>query len=143
VNDLERCIGCFACETACKQEHSLPDGVNWIRVVRTGPEESGGRLAMDLVPLHCWHCENPPCLEACTAGAISKRADGMVTWDGESCTGCQACIEACPFGAVHYNSRLRRVEGCNLCRERVDRGLRPACVQNCPTQALIYRVPAG
>jgi Fe-S-cluster-containing dehydrogenase component len=142
VNDVDRCIGCFACETACKQEHELPAGRSWIRVVRAGPEEIDGRLAMDLVPLHCWHCDDPPCLAACAVGAIRKGADGIVRWDHGSCTGCQACIEACPYGAARYNAELGRAEACTLCVERVDRGLVPACVQNCPTQALAYR-PRG
>jgi Fe-S-cluster-containing dehydrogenase component len=141
LNDIDLCIGCFACETACKQEHNLPVGTKWMHVVRVGPVEINGRLVMDFVPMHCRHCENPPCMQACPVDAISKRADGIVLYDEKTCIGCKNCIEACPFGAAQYNPDVQRAQACNLCYERVDQGLLPACVQNCPTQALIFGAP--
>ena len=139
--DIDLCIGCFACETACKQEHNLPVGIKWISIVQVGPQEIGGRLVMDFVPMHCRHCENPPCMQACPVDAISRRNDGIVLFNEEICIGCKQCIEACPFGAAQYNPEIERVQACNLCYERVDQGLLPACVQNCPTQALIFGAP--
>lgn len=139
--DLDLCYGCLACETACKQEHDLPPGTNWMKVVRVGPEEIGGRLVMDFVPMHCRHCENPPCQAACPENAISRRLDGIVLFDETLCIGCKQCMEACPFGAVQYNPRSQRAQACNLCYQRVDRGLLPACAQNCPTGALVFGTP--
>ena len=139
--DIDLCTGCLACETACKQEHNLPVGPRWMRVVQVGPEEIDGKLVMDFVPMHCRHCGNPPCIEACPVDAISKRSDGIVIFSEALCIGCKQCIEACPFGAPQYHSGKEIVQACNLCYERVDQGLLPACVQNCPTQALIFGDP--
>jgi Fe-S-cluster-containing dehydrogenase component len=141
LTDIDLCIGCLACETACKQEHNLPVSTKWMSVVRVGPVMAGGRLVMDFVPMHCRHCENPPCMVACPVGAISKRSDGIVLYNEETCIGCKQCIEACPFGAAQYNPDVQRAQACNLCVERVDQGLLPACAQNCPTQALVFGPP--
>ncbi|MFH1089950.1 MAG: 4Fe-4S dicluster domain-containing protein [Pseudomonadota bacterium] len=139
--NIDWCIGCFACEVACKQEHQLPEGPKWIKVVQVGPEEVGGKLVMDFVPMHCRHCENPPCLAACPVDAITKRSDGLVLFNEELCIGCVECLEACPFGAPQLNPAKGVVQACNLCFERVDQGFSPACVQNCPTQALVFGDP--
>jgi Fe-S-cluster-containing dehydrogenase component len=141
LEDIDLCIGCFACETACKQEHDLPPGPKWIKVIQAGPVEIGGKLVMDFVPMHCRHCANPPCMSACPVKAISKRSDGIVLFHEELCVGCKQCMEACPFGAPQYNPEKGTVQACNLCQERVDQGLLPACVQNCPTQALLFGDP--
>jgi len=139
--DISLCVGCYACEVACKQEHDLPEGPKWIKAVQIGPKEIGGKLVMDFVPMHCRHCENPPCIQACPVSAICKRNDGIVLFNEELCIGCNDCIEACPFGAPQYNPEKEVVQACNLCYERIDQGLLPACVQNCPTQALIFGDP--
>lgn len=139
--DIDLCIGCFACETACKQEHRLPTGPRWMKVVQIGPKEMGGKLIMDFIPMHCRHCENPPCMSACPVDAVSKRNDGIVIFSEERCIGCEDCVEACPFGAPQLNPEKGVVQACNLCHERVDQGLLPACVQNCPTGALIFGEP--
>jgi len=136
--DIELCVGCFACEVACKQEHNLPVSERWIRVVKAGPKKVGGKLRMHFVPERCRHCGKPPCLDACPVGAISKRCDAIVLFNEELCIGCTVCIEVCPFGAPQYNPERNIVEACNLCIERVDRGLEPSCVQNCPTEALHF-----
>ena len=141
LTDIDLCTGCMACEVACKQEHNLPVGPKWMKVVQVGPKEIGGRLVMDFVPMHCKHCENPPCIEACPVDAISKRNDGIVIFNEELCIGCKECIEACPFGAPQYNPEKGVIQACNLCYERVDQGLTPTCVQNCPTQALVFGDP--
>ena len=138
LTHLDLCVGCFACEVACKQEHNLPIGMCWIKVVRVGPKKIGGRLFMHFAPVHCRHCGKPPCMEVCPVGAISKRSDGIVLFSDKLCIGCKICIEACPFGALQYNAEKEAVEACNLCVERVDQGLQPICAQNCPTGALRF-----
>lgn len=93
---------------------------------------------MHFVPVHCRHCGKPPCIDVCPVGAISKRSDGIVLSNEELCIGCKICMEACPFGALQYNPEKEVIEACNLCVERVDKGLEPICVQNCPTGALRF-----
>jgi len=139
--DIDLCVGCFACEVACKQEHNLPQGPKLMKVVQVGPKEIGGKLVMDFVPMHCRHCENPPCIEACPVDAISKRNDGIVLFDENLCIGCGECIEVCPFGAPQYNPEKQIMQACDLCHERIDQGLLPICVQNCPTDALVFGDP--
>jgi len=139
--DTDLCIGCFACEVACKQEHNLPVGVRWMEIVQEGPTEVNGRLVMAFIPTHCMHCGKPPCKEACPTNAIYQRSDGVVLIDQEKCIGCGACIEACPFGAPQYMEEKNIVQKCDLCVERTDQELLPACVQHCPTGALIFGTP--
>ena len=136
--DLKYCFGCRACEVACKQEHSLPVGIKWLNVVKVGPRPVDGKLQMDFVPMRCRHCARPACLEACPEKAITKRTDGIVLIDPERCTGCLACVEACPFGAVQLNEQTGVAEKCTLCVHRVDAGLEPACVHTCPAKCLYF-----
>jgi len=139
--DMELCYGCFSCEVACKQEHQLGVGPHFIKVKQVGPTRIGGKLVMDFVPMACRHCGKPACIEACPEDAIYKRSDGIVLINEEKCTGCQLCIEACPFGAPQFIPEENIVQKCDLCVERIDQGLLPACVQVCPTGALIFGDP--
>ncbi len=137
--DLDRCFGCFTCELACKQEHDLPIGPRWIRVIQDGPKEISGRLRLDFYPVLCRHCEEPRCAEACPEEAISKRADGLVLIDADLCTGCKACIEACPFGLMAFDEASEKASKCDLCVQRLEQGLRPSCVAFCPGKALMFQ----
>ena len=75
--DIGRCVGCRACELACREENQLPEETRWIRMIKTGPEMVDGSLVMHFVPLACMHCGKAPCVEVCPTKAISKRADGI------------------------------------------------------------------
>jgi len=95
-------------------------------------------LSMDFLPRLCMHCASPPCVEVCSSGALWKREDGVVILDGERCDGCQACVEACPYGAIAPSSGTGPVEKCNLCAHRLDQGLEPFCVVCCEGQAMHF-----
>ena len=136
--DLEYCIGCQACEVACKQENNIPVGIKWINVVKVGPRLVGDKLRMDFVPMRCRHCAKAPCIDACPEKAIAKRSDGIVLIDAESCTGCMACAEACPFGSIQLNTKTQVAEKCTLCVHQVDAGLEPACVRACPSKCMYF-----
>lgn len=136
--DVDLCYGCFSCEVACKQEHGVGVGPHFIKVMQVGPVRIGGKLVMDFVPMACKHCGQAPCIEACPEGAIYKRSDGVVLINEEKCIGCRMCLEACPFGAPQFIAEKNKVQKCDLCVERTDRGLLPACVHHCPTEALIF-----
>ena len=90
----------------------------------------------------CYHCQNPPCLEACPADAIKKRKDnGIVTVDPEECLGedsCGACLEACPYGVPQFGEGEENppMQKCDLCLERVKENKKPICVEACPMRAL-------
>ncbi len=136
--DLEYCIGCQACEVACKQENDIPVGVKWINVVKVGPRMVGDRLRMDFVPMRCKHCAKAPCIDSCPEKAISRRSDGIVLIDPEQCIGCMACLEACPFAVIQMNPKTEVAEKCTLCVHRVDAGLEPACVHTCPSKCMYF-----
>ena len=76
--DAKDCVGCNACEVACKQEHNLPVGPRWIMVFPDSLEEIEGRLQLRYVVTHCMHCSQPLCRDVCPVGAITKREDGIV-----------------------------------------------------------------
>ena len=150
--DPDLCYGCWACEVACKQEHGVSLGPYYMRVMEVGPDWVNGKLALDYVPMACKHCEDPPCIPACSEGAMYKRPDGIVLIDEEKCTGCKLCIEACPFGALQFIAEANVVRMCDLCVERIDQNLGsdpygkfqllPACVHHCPTGALSIGEPS-
>jgi len=130
VIDNEACWGCKACEVACKQEMNATEGVKLIAVGEKGPELKEGRWSFFFQVSVCGHCEEPSCAEACSDAAITKREDGIVVLDQERCTGCGACVEACPYDAITLDITRGVAVKCNLCSHRIDQGLLPACADN-------------
>jgi Fe-S-cluster-containing dehydrogenase component len=128
--DQVACWGCKTCEVACKQENGAPDGVKLISVSEDGPAMIDGQLHFVFRVNRCRHCDDPPCADACSEEAIAKRCDGIVVMDYDRCTGCQACIEACPYDAIDFDPQKGIAQKCNLCHHRVDHGLIPACADN-------------
>ena len=122
--DGSRCIGCMACQVACKLEQGLPAGPLTIRIVRLGPFGRGHDLTMSFLPTTCFHCDKPACVYACPTGAMQKREDGIVFSDPQLCIGCQTCAVACPYGIPTLNTETGKIAKCDGCRERVDRGAR-------------------
>jgi Fe-S-cluster-containing dehydrogenase component len=98
-----------------------------------------GKLDFSFRLTVCRHCDEPPCVEVCPAQAIARRPDGIVVLEAESCTGCGACLEACPYHAIAYDAAKGIARKCNLCHHRVDKGLLPACADNvCPGHCIRF-----
>ena len=118
------CMGCHACEVACKQEHALGVGPRLIKIIENGP---------DFIPVYCHHCAKAPCAEACPVDAISRNDEGIVLIDENACIGCRDCIEACPFNAMQFDEQDETAVKCDLCIERLTDKKQPACISVCPT----------
>lgn len=138
IVNTEDCIGCSACEVACKLEHDLPVGPRWIRVHTDSPREIDGKLQQRYSVSHCIHCSQPSCLDSCPVDAIQKREDGIVLVQAELCNGCQACIDACPLGVMQFEEESATAQKCDLCVSRIDKGLDPACVNVCPAYCIYF-----
>jgi Fe-S-cluster-containing dehydrogenase component len=123
------CMGCHACEVACKQEHGLNVGPRLVRVLENGP---------DFFPVYCHHCAAAPCAKSCPVDAIAKSPQGVVLIDGALCIGCGECVEACPFGAMQFDDEGGTAVKCDLCAARRGRGLGPACGAVCPTGCIAW-----
>ena len=138
IVDTADCIGCSACVVACKQTHNLPVGPKWIKVNLEAPRIIDGKKQIRYTVTHCLHCSHPKCAEACPVNAITKRTDGIVLIDDKLCIGCQACIDACPIGAMQFDDDKNIAQKCNLCSESIDTGLKPACVNACPSHCIYF-----
>jgi tetrathionate reductase subunit B len=90
------------------------------------------------VPKLCNLCEHSPCVQACPVGATFDSPDGVVLVDPNYCIGCGFCVQACPYGCRFLNPETHTAEKCTLCYHRITRGLKPACVEVCPTEARIF-----
>jgi Fe-S-cluster-containing dehydrogenase component len=135
----EFCWGCKTCEVACKQENGAADGIRLIAVREDGPTIEAGKLDFRFKIQVCRHCDEPPCVDACPAEAITKRPDGIVVLNEAICTGCQACLEACPYDVIAFDPAKGVAQKCNLCHHRVGRGLIPACADNvCPAHCIHF-----
>lgn len=136
VVDTKLCVACKACVLACKSENEVPDGYcrDWL------VEEVRGvfpNLAAENRSERCNQCANPPCVHACPTGASHVNEGGAVLVTHRKCTGCKACIAACPYDAryVHPDGY---VDKCTFCLHRVTRGVGPACVEVCPTACMHF-----
>ncbi|MCB1505183.1 MAG: 4Fe-4S dicluster domain-containing protein [Hyphomicrobiaceae bacterium] len=130
------CIGCRACEIACKDKNGLPPGPRFRRVMYveggTFPDVYAYKVNMS-----CNHCAEPACLPTCPTGAIWKRQkDGIVDIDSTLCIGCRRCEAACPFGAPQYIPEQNIVSKCNMCVDEQDAGRKPYCVMACMMRVL-------
>ncbi len=137
--DITKCIGCKACEKACKMRNDQPLtldehlSANAYTVVQE-------RLPNTYVRRMCMHCENPTCVSVCPVGAFTKTAAGPVVYDKYKCIGCRYCMYSCPFSVPKYqwNKVVPYVQKCYMCADRIEEGSEPACTAACPTGASIF-----
>ena len=129
------CYGCRTCSMACKSENVTPPGVLWRRVREFNEDLPN---AQAFITMSCNHCDDAQCLKVCPADTYTKRADGIVIQDHDKCIGCQMCIMACPYNAPVYDPVEGKTSKCNMCADRIDEGLKPRCVESCPTGAIEF-----
>jgi Fe-S-cluster-containing dehydrogenase component len=149
VIDVAKCSGCYNCQLACKDEHAgndwspyaLPQpltGQFWCRV-EDHVQGTIPKVRIHYISRLCGHCRNAHCMEACAAGAITRREDGLVLIDPAKCTGCKACMAACPYDAIYFNEERQVAQKCTGCAHLLDHGAKsPRCVEVCPTDALVF-----
>ena len=158
---VNKCIGCGKCIEACKEENGVPKEPfyfrTWVeryiikkdgevivqsidpRIDKIGNSVSEKEMMRSFfVPKLCNQCDNPPCVQVCPVGATFKTDDGVILVDSERCIGCRYCIQACPYGARYLNPATSTADKCTFCYHRITKGLLPACVEVCPTQARIF-----
>lgn len=166
--DTSICIGCKACQVACKEWNELdgePDhfqevngrlkainftgdsydntghltATNW-RHVRFIEKGSSleGNMAWYMMSDSCKHCTHAGCLDVCPTHALIRTDLGNVVVQQDVCNGCRMCISACPFGVISYNNRTGRVNKCTLCDDRIHNGLETACAKACPTDSIVF-----
>lgn len=148
--DSARCVGCQSCEFACAEANGLPEPKDSPEpgVVRETDETrrsvincyntSKGQVYSKR---QCMHCNEPACVAACLTQAMYKTREGPVIWRGDKCMGCRYCMVSCPFNIpkFEYHSPNPKIEKCTMCFEsRLQNGKMPACVENCPNEALLY-----
>lgn len=129
--DYARCIGCHACEAACREcgDHGFI-GRAFVDLIQ--PEKT-----LETVPIICMHCKDPACARSCPTQAITVAPNGTVmSAQKERCIACANCVYACPFGIPLIDMDTRLMVKCDLCYERTTRGLPPMCASVCPTEAL-------
>jgi formate dehydrogenase iron-sulfur subunit len=162
LTDSTLCIGCKACEVACKEWNGVgQDGFEWtgmsydntgalghsswrhVAFVENGATPGYGGNAPEAVSWSfvsdvCKHCENAGCLEACPTGAIVRTEFGGVYIQPDVCNGCAYCVSACPFGVVERNPEDGRAFKCTFCYDRQKERLMPACATACPTESIKF-----
>jgi formate dehydrogenase iron-sulfur subunit len=164
--DTSICIGCKACEVACKEWNSVPeDGLNWTGMSHDHSEGLGAdtwrhvEFIEQRVPvgLHapnfqrgeegfrwlmasdvCKHCTHAACLDVCPTGAIFRTEFGTVVVQPDVCNGCGYCVPACPYGVLDKREDDGRIFKCTLCYDRLGVGQEPACAKACPTESIQF-----
>ena len=161
--DTSVCIGCKACEVACKEWNAVPeDGleftgmsydntgslnastwrhVAFIEQIGRGPEDSAETgapprwlMSSDV----CKHCTESACLDVCPTGALMRTEFGTVVVQDDICNGCGYCVSACPFGVIDRRQSDGGAHKCTLCYDRLGDGLTPACAKACPTESIQF-----
>ncbi len=144
--NIASCVGCKACQIACKDKNNLPVGIRWRRVFQYEGGEWVNQNGMMIpssvfaysVSSACMHCQDPICKKVCPTAAITKRPDGIVLIDQAKCIGCRYCSWACPYGAPQLNETTGVMTKCTFCSDLIDQGGRPVCVDSCPYRALDF-----
>src|SRR6185437_5525913 len=166
LTDSTLCIGCKACEVACKEWNGIDaDGMElsgfsydntlalghstWrhVKFVEGTPEPGVGgnspqQVSWEFSSDVCKHCEVAGCLEACPTGALVRTEFGGVYLQPDICNGCAYCVVACPFGVVQKNEEDGRAFKCTFCTDRQKAQMEPACAKACPTESIVFgRLP--
>jgi tetrathionate reductase subunit B len=159
--DISKCIGCGLCARGCKTENNVPQEPFYFRtwveqytILNDGQviieSPSGGIDGFEqsvpeeeifktfFVPKMCNHCANSPCTQVCPVGATYESPEGIALIDEKYCIGCSYCIQACPYGCRYLHPEKRTADKCTLCFHRLEKGMKPVCMEICPTRARIY-----
>jgi formate dehydrogenase iron-sulfur subunit len=162
--DTTLCIGCKACEVACKEWNALPadnlgltgnsydntgglSSNTWRHVAFVERLGGDGARPTSMPPYQshwlmmsdvCKHCANAPCQEACPTGALFRTEFDTVVVQQDICNGCGYCVPACPFGVIDLNAIDGKAHKCTLCYDRLKGGLEPACAKSCPTDSIQF-----
>ncbi|MEB2361420.1 MAG: 4Fe-4S dicluster domain-containing protein [Bryobacteraceae bacterium] len=158
--DTTLCIGCKACEVACKQWNQLPDdgllftGMSYDNTVHLGAStwrhvafierpvplstQDAGAFSWLFSSDVCKHCVRAGCLESCPTGAIIRTEFDSVYVQPDICNGCGYCIVNCPFGVIDRRSEDGRAWKCTLCYDRLREDMTPACAKACPTESIVF-----
>jgi formate dehydrogenase iron-sulfur subunit len=154
--DTSVCIGCKACEVACKEWNAIPSdasgftGMSYDNTVGLGADtwrhvafiEQPGSSATDLRWLMssdvCKHCTHAACLDVCPTGALFRTEFGTVVVQEDVCNGCGYCVPACPYGVIDQRQDDGRVWKCTMCYDRLGAGQEPACAKTCPTESIQF-----
>lgn len=138
--NADNCIGCHACESACSEKNDNPAHIAFRSVgfVEGGTYPDYQRINISMA---CNHCDDPVCLKGCPTRAYTKFAEyGAVLQDPEICFGCGYCTWVCPYNAPQLDPVKGQVSKCNMCVDRLEVGLKPACVSACLGSALDFGV---
>lgn len=143
--DHTQCAGCHLCEIACQVNKGLTPDQRLLKF-RSGRATDAPNTPKDVWIVRrqqCMHCLNAACVAACPVAAMYKTPEGPVIYRDERCIGCRYCMTACPFGVpgFDWNSGVLDqavIRKCNFCYERQTEGKRPACIEACPTKAVIF-----
>ena len=157
--DTSVCIGCKACEVACKEWNQLPgnepafgdgydntgqlDAQNWRHVqfidrVADQTSNVGQGRAWLMMSDVCKHCTHASCMEVCPTDAIIKTEFDTVYIQPDVCNGCRDCISACPYGVIEMDKNKNVAQKCTLCYDRLQNSMEPACAKACPTQSIQF-----
>jgi DMSO reductase iron-sulfur subunit len=136
----DNCIGCHACEAACSEKNDNPAHISFRSVgyVEGGTYPDFKRMNISMA---CNHCDDPVCLKGCPTAAYTKHAEyGAVLQDPDTCFGCGYCTWVCPYNAPQLDPIKGQVSKCNMCVDRLEVNLKPACVSACLGNALDFGV---
>lgn len=134
--DLDSCSACKSCVSACHHMNGLSDEESWRRVSQWFGEKQEDQWIQTITSA-CHHCVNPECMNGCPVGAYEKDSiTGIVKHLDDQCIGCEYCIWKCPYEVPRYHEDFGIVRKCDMCSERLNNQLEPACVQACPHDAI-------
>ncbi len=156
LTDTTRCIGCRACQNACKSWNNLPaapatfsetgsnprflSSKDFTRIIFREVVNPQGEVSWHFISRGCMHCIDPACASACPVGALIKLDSGPVVYDDSRCIGCRYCMMACPFQIpkFQWEAAVPYIRKCTFCADRQAAGLEPSCTTTCPTGALLF-----
>ncbi len=148
--DASLCVGCRACQTACKRRSGLPNETDPQNLYEMPRELSAdtwtiiqlyqGQEGESFVKHQCMHCIDPACVSVCPVGALIKTEEGPVVYRDNRCFGCRYCMAACPFyiPKSQWDKALPLIQKCDFCADRLAEGQLPACANACPTGAIQF-----
>lgn len=156
--DLSKCMGCRACQVACKEWNGLPaettrnrgtyenppdlSSKTWTRI-RFMESSENGTVKWQFFKEQCVHCTDAPCVKVCPTAALKNNPLGFVSFEEELCNGCAYCAEFCPYGVPRMDvgntlTGRGKASKCTLCQDRVTNGYVPACAKSCPADAISF-----